>query len=51
MMSVFEYAMDVEKSVEEILKKCKELGIDATTDEDMLDEDAITELEGKKQNR
>ncbi len=45
MMSVFEYAMDVEKSVEEILKKCKELGIDATTDEDMLDEDAITELD------
>ncbi len=45
MMSVFEYALDVEKSVEEILKKCKELGIDATTDEDMLDEDAITELD------
>ncbi len=45
MMSVFEYAMDVEKSVEEILKKCKELQIDATNEEDMLDEDAITELD------
>jgi len=45
MMSVFEYAMDVEKTVEEILKKCKELQIDATNEEDMLDEDAITELD------
>ena len=45
MMSVFEYAMDVEKTVEEILKKCKELQIDATNEEDMLDEDAITEID------
>lgn len=45
MMSVFEYAMDVEKTVEEILKKCKELQIKATSEEDMLDEDAITELD------
>ena len=45
MMSVFEYAMDVERTVEEILKKCKELQIDATNEEDMLDEDAITELD------
>lgn len=45
MMSVFEYAMDVEKTVEEILKKCRELQIDATNEEDMLDEDAITELD------
>lgn len=45
MMSVFEYAIDVEKSVEEILKKCKELNISATSEEDILDEDAITELD------
>lgn len=45
MMSVLEYALDVDKTVEEILKKCKELNIDATDEEDMLDEDAITELD------
>ena len=45
MMSVLEYALDVEKSVEEILKKCKELGISATNEEDMLDEESITELD------
>ena len=44
MMSVLEYALDVDKTVEEILKKCKELNIDATNEEDMLDEDDITEL-------
>lgn len=45
MMSVLEYALDVEKTVEEILKKCHELNIDATNEEDMLDEEAITELD------
>ena len=45
MMSVLEYALDVEKTVEEILKKCQELNIDATNEEDMLDEEAITELD------
>lgn len=45
MMSIFEYAIDVEKSVEEILKKCKELNINATSEEDILDENAITELD------
>ncbi len=45
MMSVLEYALDVDKTVDEILKKCKELNIDATAEEDMLDEDAITELD------
>ena len=33
MMSVLEYAEDVNKSVSEILKKCNELGIDATDEE------------------
>ena len=45
MMSVLEYALDVDKTVEEILRKCKELNIDAETEDDMLDEDAITELD------
>ncbi len=45
MMSVLEYALDVEKTVEEILKICKELDIDATSEEDELDEFAITELD------
>ena len=45
MMSVLEYALDVDKTVEEILKKCRELNIDATDEEDMLDEEAITELD------
>lgn len=45
MMSVLEYALDVDKTVEEILKKCKKLNIDANDEEDMLDEEAITELD------
>ena len=45
MMSVLEYALDVSRAVEEILKKCQELNIDASNEEDMLDEEAITELD------
>lgn len=45
MMSVLEYAQDVNKTVNEILKLCKELNIEATNEEDELDEDAITELD------
>ena len=45
MMSVSEYAIDVNKTVKEILKKCKELNIDAVSEDDMLDEEAITELD------
>jgi hypothetical protein len=48
MMSVLEYALDVDKTVEEILKKCQMLNIDASSEDDMLDEDAITELEQGK---
>lgn len=50
MMSVFEYAIDVEKSVEEILIKCRELKINATNEEDILDEEAITELDNVLSN-
>ena len=45
MMSVFEYSEDMNKTVSEILKKCKELGIDAYEEEDMLDDEAITLLD------
>lgn len=45
MMSVQEYANDVNKSVEEVLKKCMELGINVKNASDELDEDAIIELD------
>ena len=45
MMSVEEYALDVNKTVEEILKQCKALGIDVVDEYDYLDEYAITELD------
>lgn len=45
MMSVLEYAEDVNKSVSEILKKCSELGIAALDEEYMLNEEEITELD------
>jgi len=45
MMSVSEYAIDVNKTVEEILKKCKELGINVNSEDDMLEQDDITELD------
>lgn len=45
MMSVKEYAMDVEKTVEEILNKCHELGLDVRTSDDILDEEMIIELD------
>ena len=45
MMSVLEYALDVGKTSEEILKKCLELGIDARVEEDMLDYEAIEILD------
>ena len=45
MMSVLEYAEDVNKPVEEILKKCKELGINVNSEDDMLEDIDITELD------
>ena len=45
MMSVLEYANDVNKTVEEILKKCRELGIDVKNEDDELDEEAIISLD------
>lgn len=45
MMSVFEYAEDIEKSVSEVLKKCSDLGIVVNDGDDMLDDEAITLLD------
>ena len=45
MMSVLEYAQDVNKTVNEILNLCKRLNIPVLTEDDYLDEDAITELD------
>jgi len=45
MMSVLEYAEDVNRTVEWVLEKCKELNIEVTTEEDLLDEDAIVILD------
>ena len=45
MMSVLEYAEDVNRTVETILDKCKELNIDVHSEDDLLDEDAIVLLD------
>lgn len=45
MMTVREYAEDVNKKIEEIFKKCKELNIEVSNEEDVLDEDMITDLD------
>ncbi len=45
MMSVLEYAQDVNRTVQWVLEKCKELNIEVTTEEDLLDEDAIIILD------
>ena len=45
MMTVKEYAMDIEKSVGEVLRKCRELGIHVDDEDTLLDEEAIIELD------
>ncbi len=45
MMSVLEYAQDVNKTVNEILNLCKRLNIPAFNEDDELDEEAIIELD------
>ncbi|MFQ8643345.1 MAG: translation initiation factor IF-2 [Bacilli bacterium] len=44
-MSVLEYAEDVNRTVESILDKCKELNINVNNADDLLDEDAIVLLD------
>jgi len=45
MMSVIEYADDINKTVGEVLKQCKELNIKVSSEEDMLNDEEITELD------
>ena len=45
MMSVLEYAEDVNRKVGDILNKCKELGINVNSNDDMLSEDDIVLLD------
>jgi len=45
MMSVLEYANDVNKTVAEILRKCEELGIPVSSEDDLLSEDDIVVLD------
>ena len=50
MMSVLEYAEDVNKSIEEIFELCKKLGISVSNEDDLLNQDDITELDNEIQN-
>jgi translation initiation factor IF-2 len=45
MMSVLEYALDIKRTVEEVLAECKKLNIDVSRKEDILDDEAITLLD------
>ena len=46
-MNVKEYAVDVDKSIEEILEMCKKLDINVTNEDDMLSEDDIIMLDNE----
>ena len=50
MMSVLEYAQDVNKTVEEILNLCQKLQLDVNGEDDLLDQDAITILDSEIEN-
>lgn len=50
MMNVLEYAIDVNKSAEDILKLCKKLDINCTNEDDMLSEDDIILLDNEISN-
>ena len=47
MMSLKEYAVDVDKSIEEIISLCKKLNISSQTEDDMLTEDDIILLDNE----
>lgn len=50
MMTVLEYALDMNKTVDEVIRKCKEFGISVNSEDDYLDDEAITELDACFQN-
>ena len=45
MMSVEEYALDINRTCEDVLKMCESLGFDIKSNDDMLDEEMIIELD------
>ena len=45
MMTVLEYALDIKKSVEEVLAKCKELGINVSNGDEQLEEEQVIDLD------
>ncbi|MEG2620759.1 MAG: translation initiation factor IF-2 [Bacilli bacterium] len=45
MMSILEYAKDMNKSVDEVLQVCKKLGIKAESEDSMIMDDDIVELD------
>ena len=49
-MSILEYAEDVGKSVEEIIKLCSNLNINKSNEDDLLDQDEITMLDSEIAN-
>ena len=49
-MSVSEYALDVNKTVNEIIKMCENLGFNIKNPDDMLDEEMIIELDNSLAN-
>ena len=49
-MSILEYAEDVGKTVEEIIKLCEKLNISKSNEDDMLDQDEITMLDSEIAN-
>lgn len=49
-MTVEEYSLDTNRSIEEILKKCKELGINASNKDDFLEDDDIIYLDNELAN-
>ena len=44
-MSVLEYANDINRTVAEVLNKCEELGISARVEDDMLSQDDVDLLD------
>ncbi len=50
MMSVLEYADDMNKNVDDILQMCKKLNIDVSNEDDLLDDDAIVLLDNAFSN-
>lgn len=49
-MTIEEYSFDTNRSIEEILKKCKELGINASNKDDFLEDDDIIYLDNELVN-